>query len=302
MAERNNRLLWIVVGGGALLFLALLAISALVYVSGGGDSSSGLSFGSNQVALIEVEGIIVDSKEFTEQLKDFGSRSGVRAVVLHLNTPGGGVAASQEMYEAVRRFRAQSRKKVVASMSSVAASGGYYLACAADKIFANPGSITGSIGVISEWYNYGDLLRWAKLENVVFKSGPFKDSGSPSRPLTEAEKAYFQHLIDNMYGQFVSAVADGRKMDVRKVRELADGRVYTGLEARGNGLIDELGTLQDAIAAAGKMAGISGEPKIITPAKKSVSLLDLLLGDARTVLRLDSDRSESNIRFQYLWR
>jgi protease-4 len=302
MAERTNRLLWIVVGGGALLFLALLALSALMYVSGSGGSSSTMSFGSNQVAVIEVEGIILDSKEFTEQLKEFGNRAGVRALVLHLNTPGGGVAASQEMYEAVRKFRAQSRKKVVVSMSSVAASGGYYLACAADKIYANPGSITGSIGVISEWYNYGDLLRWAKLESVVFKSGPFKDAGSPSRPLTDAEKTYFQHLIDNMYGQFVSAVADGRKMDVRKVRELADGRVYTGLEAKQLALIDELGTFQDAIAGAGKLAGISGEPKVITPSRKSVSLLDLLLGDARTVLHLDSDRSESNIRFQYLWR
>jgi protease IV len=302
MAERTNRLLWIVVGGGALLFLALLALSALMYVSGSGGSSPTMSFGSNQVVVIEVEGIILDSKEFTEQLKEFGNRAGVRAVVLHLNTPGGGVAASQEMYEAVRKFRAQSRKKVVVSMSSVAASGGYYLACAADKIYANPGSITGSIGVISEWYNYGDLLRWAKLESVVFKSGPFKDAGSPSRPLTDAEKAYFQHLIDNMYGQFVSAVADGRKMDVQKVRELADGRVYTGLEAKQLALIDELGTFQDAIAGAGKLAGISGEPKVITPSRKSVSLLDLLLGDARTVLHLDSDRSESNIRFQYLWR
>jgi protease IV len=303
MAEpRRNSLLWIVVGGGALLFLALLAISALLYLSSGPGSSSGMSFGSNQVAVIEVEGIIVDSKEFTEQLKDFGSRAGVRAVVLHLNTPGGGVAASQEMYEAVRRFRAQSRKKVVASMSSVAASGGYYLACAADKIYANPGSITGSIGVISEWYNYGDLLRWAKLESVVFKSGSFKDAGSPSRPLTAAEKAYFQHLIDNMYGQFVAAVSDGRKMALAQVRELADGRVYTGQEAKQLALVDELGTLQDAIAGAGKLAGLSGEPKVITPSRKSVSLLDLLMGDARTILHLDSDRSESNIRFQYLWR
>jgi protease IV len=301
--RRTNRLFGIVVGGGVLLFIALLAISALIYVSGSGSgSSAAVAFGSNQVAVIEVEGVIVDSKEFTEQLKDLGNRSGVRAIVLHLNTPGGGVAASQEMYEAVKQFRAKSRKKVVASMSSVAASGGYYVACAADKIYANPGSITGSIGVISEWYNYGDLLRWAKLESVVFKSGQFKDAGSPSRPLTDAEKAYFQHLIDNMYGQFVSAVADGRKMDVQKVKELADGRVYTGLEAKQLALIDELGTLQDAVAGAGKMAGISGEPKVITPSRKSVSLLDLILGDARSVLHLDSDRSESNIRFQYLWR
>jgi len=187
-------------------------------------------------------------------------------------------------------------------MSSVAASGGYYLACAADRIFADPGTVTGSIGVIAEWYNYGDLLRWAKLQSVTFKSGPLKDAGSPTRPLTEEEKAYFQSLIDTMYGQFVSAVAAGRTMAVADVRKLADGRVYTGQEAKSNHLIDELGTLQDAVAAAGRMAGISGEPRVITPPKKSVSLLDFLLGDARAFLQLDSDRSESNIRFQYLWR
>jgi protease IV len=212
------------------------------------------------------------------------------------------VAASQEMFEAVRKFRTDSRKKVVVSMSSVAASGGYYVACAADKIYANPGSITGSIGVIAEWYNFGDLLRWAKMEDIVIKSGALKDAGSPTRPLTETERAYFQSLIDNMYNQFVSAVAASRKMKDDSVRKLADGRVYTGQEAKQNGLVDELGTLQDAIAGAAKMAGIAGEPTVITPPKKQVSILDLLLGDSRSLLSLNKDRSESQIRFQYLWR
>lgn len=308
MAEkRSNLLLWIVVGGGAFLFLALSLIAIILHESSNpsGSSSSfssSFSFSSNAVAVLEVEGVIVDSKEFVDQLKDFGNRSGVKAVVLRLNTPGGGVAASQEMHDAVLKFRAQTSKKVVVSMSSVAASGGYYLACAADKIFADAGTVTGSIGVIAEWYNYGDLLRWAKLESIVFKSGPLKDAGSPTRPLTEEEKAYFQGLIENMYGQFVSAVAAGRRLPVDEVRKLADGRVYTGQEAKANHLIDELGTLQDAVAAAGKMAGISGEPRVIIPTRKSVSLLDLLLGDARSLLPLDRDRSESNIRFQYLWR
>jgi len=301
MAEkRSNLLLWIVLGGGAFLFVALSLLALLLWTWS--NPASAFSFSSNEVAVIEVEGIIVDAKEFTDQLKDYGNRGSVKAVVLHLNTPGGGVAASQEMYDAVMKFRTQSHKKVVVSMSSVAASGGYYLACAADRIFADPGTVTGSIGVIAEWYNYGDLLRWAKLQSITIKSGPMKDAGSPTRPLTEEEKAYFQSLIDTMYGQFVSAVATGRSMSVADVRKLADGRVYTGQEAKFNHLIDELGTLQDAVAAAGKMAGISGEPQVITPPKKSVSLLDLLLGDARTFLQLDSDRSESNIRFQYLWR
>ena len=187
-------------------------------------------------------------------------------------------------------------------MGSVAASGGYYVACAADKIFANPGTITGSIGVIAEWYNYGDLLRWAKLESVVIKSGAFKDAGSGTRPLTEEEKAYFQNLIGNMYDQFVSAVAGSRKMKEADVRKLADGRVYTGQEAKSDGLVDEIGTYQDAITEAAKLAGITGSPKVVSPAKKGFSILDLLLGDSRSALSLGPDRSEAHIRFEYLWK
>ncbi len=299
--KRVNLLLWIVVGGGAFIFFTL-SLLALAFYFSGEPSSSPFSLTSNQIAVIDLEGIIYDSKEFTEQLKDYGNRTGVRAVVVHINSPGGGVAASQEMYEAIRKFRAESRKKVVVSMASVAASGGYYVACAADKIFANPGTITGSIGVIAEWYNYGDLLRWAKMESVVIKSGTFKDAGSPTRPLTAEEKSYFQGLIGNMFNQFVEAVAKSRKMDDAAVRRLADGRVFTGQEAKANGLVDELGTYQDAIAAAAKMAGIYGEPKLITPPKRKFSLLDVLLGDSRSPLALNPDPSESHIRFQYLWR
>jgi len=298
--RRSNLWLWLVVGGGGLLFFVISLLALAVYLSGGSSSSFSLSGGN--IAVIEVEGIILDAKEFTQQLKDVGSAPGVRAVVLRINSPGGGVAASQEMHQAVRKFRAETRKKVIVSMSSVAASGGYYIACAADRIFANPGSVTGSIGVIVEWVNYSELLKWAKLQDIVFKSGEFKDTGSPSRALTEAEKAYFQNLVDNMFGQFVKDVAEGRKMSEAAVRKLADGRVYTGLEAKSNGLVDELGTLQDAIAAAGKLAGIVGEPNLVTPPKKRISLLDILLGDASTVLNLNPDRSESHIRFQYLWK
>jgi protease-4 len=296
--KKTNLLLWIVVGGGGLMFFIVCLLALAVLVSDG----EGFPLSTNQVVVLDLQGIILDAKDFTDQLKQYGNRSGVRAVVLRINSPGGGVAASQEMHEAVRRFRAETRKKVVVSMSSVAASGGYYVACAADKIYANPGSITGSIGVIAEWFNYGDLLRWAKMEDIVIKSGALKDAGSPTRPLTEAERAYFQGLIDNMYNQFVSAVAAGRKMKDDSVRKLADGRVYTGQEAKQNGLVDELGTLQDAIAAAAKMAGIPGEPSVITPPKKQVSLLDLLLGDSKSLLSFNKDRSESQIRFQYLWR
>lgn len=298
--KRTNLLLWIVLGGGAFIFVALSLLAFAFYFSD--ETSPSFSLSPNQVAVLDLQGIIFDSREFVEQLRDYGNRSSVKAVVLRINSPGGGVAASQEIYEAVKKFRTESRKKVVVSMSSVAASGAYYVACAADKIFANPGSITGSIGVIAEWYNYGDLLRWAKLESIVIKSGPLKDAGSPTRPLTEPEKVYFQSLIDNMFNQFVAAVAKGRKLDQAAVRKLADGRVYTGQEANANGLVDELGTFQDAVATAAKMAGIYGEPRLITPPKKKFSLLDVLLGDSRSPLSLNPDPSESHIRFQYLWR
>jgi protease IV len=298
--KRSNLLLWVIVGGGAFLFLALCLLAAVIYLAG--ESSPGLSLSGNQIASLELEGVISDSKEFVDQLKDYGKRAAVKSVVIRINSPGGGVAASQEIYEAIKKFRAETKKKVVVSMGSVAASGGYYVACGADKIFANPGTVTGSIGVISEWYNYGDLLRWAKMQEVVIKSGAFKDAGSGTRPLTEEEKVYFQSLINNMYNQFVSTVANSRKMKDEAVRKLADGRVYTGQEAKAEGLVDELGTFQDAIDAAARMAGIAGEPKIVAPGKKSFTLLDVLLGESRSALSLSPDRSESHIRFQYLWR
>jgi protease-4 len=298
--KRSSLLLWIILGGGAFFFFILCVLALAVFFSG--EEAPGLSLSSNQIASLELEGTISDSKEFVDQLKEYGNRSGVRSVVVRINSPGGGVAASQEIYEAIRKFRSDTKKKVVVSMASVAASGGYYIACAADRIYANPGSITGSIGVIAEWYNYGDLLKWAKTQSVVIKSGALKDAGSSTRPLTEEEKAYFQSLIDNIYGQFVSAVANSRNMEEEDVRKLADGRVFTGQEAKANHLIDEIGTLQDAIAAAGKMAGIEGSPKILRPPKKSSSILDLILGDSRSPLALNPDRSGSHIRFEYLWR
>jgi protease-4 len=298
--KRSTLLLWIICGGGVFLFFILCLLALASYFSD--ESSAGLSLATNIIASLQVEGTLTDSREFVDQLKDFGGRSGVRAVVIRINSPGGGVAASQEMFEAIKKFRAETKKKVVVSMASVAASGGYYVACGADRIYANPGSITGSIGVIAEWYNYGDLLRWAKMQDVVVKSGTFKDAGSATRPLTNEERAYFQSLIDVMYNQFVSTVASSRRMNEADVRKLADGRVFTGQEAKRNGLVDELGTYQDAIAAAAKMAGIPGTPKILSPSKKSLSILDLLLGEGRSALPLNPDRSESHIRFEYLWR
>ncbi|MBN2321543.1 MAG: signal peptide peptidase SppA [Acidobacteria bacterium] len=298
--KRSTLLLWIIGGGGFFVFLFFCLLAFAYYFSM--EGSTGLAFSHNQVAVLDLEGTIVDSRDFVGQLKDYGNRPSVQAVVVRINSPGGGVAASQEVYEAIKKFRADSNKKVIVSMASVAASGGYYVACAADRIFANPGSITGSIGVIAQWYNFGDLLRWAKMQDVVIKTGAFKDAGSSTRPLTDSEREYFQSLINSMYDQFVSAVAVSRNMEEDAVRSLADGRVFTGQAALENGLVDELGTYQDAVDAAARMAGIPGEPRILRPVRRSVSFLDLLLGDAQSVLSSNSDRSESHIRFEYLWR
>jgi protease-4 len=299
--KRSTLFLWIIAGGGVFVYLVFCLLAFIFYMSAG--SSSSFSFTGNHIVSLDLEGTITESGDFVTQLKEYGNRPTVRAVVIRINSPGGGVAASQEIYQSIIRFRSEHPdKKVVVSMASVAASGGYYVACAADTIFANPGSVTGSIGVIMDWYNYGELLEWAKMKNIVIKTGPYKDAGSSTRPLTEEEKAYFQSIVDSMYAQFVSAVATSRNMEVEDVRRIADGRVFTGQEAFELGLIDKIGTYQDAIDAAAASAGIEGEPKIIRPLKKKVSLLDIILGDVRSVLSENFDRSESHIRFEYLWR
>ncbi|MDR1728000.1 MAG: signal peptide peptidase SppA [Acidobacteriota bacterium] len=302
MAQKQSNLwLWLVVGMGVFVFFILcLAALAMMFAE---DGSSHVSLSSNQVASLEITGTITDSKAFVDELNDYGKRSGVKAVLIRIDSPGGGVAASQEIYEAIKKFRKETKKKVVVSMASTAASGGYYIACGADKIFANPGTVTGSIGVIAQWYDYSDLLHWAKMQSVVIKSGELKDSGSGSRPVTEEERVYFQTLIDDMYSQFVIAVADGRNMPEEEVRKLADGRVYTGLQAKEHNLIDELGTFQDAVGEAARLGGIEGEPKLLTPLKKRFSTLEMLLGNAEAILPLGSvNGSESHIRFEYLWR
>jgi protease IV len=298
--NKGKLTLWLIAGGVAFLFFVLSLAALVMYVQP--DNEWDISFDSGQVALIEIYGTIYDPKPFVEQLKLYRKQSQIKALVLHINSPGGGAAASQEIYSEVLRVRKEYKKKVIAAMGSVAASGGYYVACAADKIVANPATVTGSIGVIAEWINWGELMSWAKLKSEIIKSGEYKDAGNPSRPLTENERRYFQGLIDGLYQQFVQAVADGRHMSVEQVKPLADGRVFTGEDALRKGLVDEMGTLQDAIRLAGKMTNLSGEPKVVTPKKKKVSLWDLLLNDASTVLPFSNDPSQSSIRFQYLWR
>jgi protease-4 len=226
----------------------------------------------------------------------------VPAILLNVDSPGGGVAVSQEIYTEVKRLREKKNKVVVAYMSSVGASGAYYLSAPADKIVANPGTIVGSIGVIAEWVNYGDLLAWAKLRDVTFKTGEFKDTGSPTRELTEREKVYFQGLIDDMYVDFVEAVATGRKMDIEAVRALADGRVFTGRDAREKKLVDEIGNFQDAVDLTASLAGIEGKPNLLRLTRQRVTLIDLLTGDVSGLNPFGARTLKSQVRFQYLWK
>ena len=190
----------------------------------------------------------------------------------------------------------------MAYLSSTGASGAYYIACAANKIVANPGTIVGSIGVIAEWVNYADLLEWAKLKDIVFKTGEFKDTGSSTRALTDNERKYFQGLIDDMYVQFVEAVSSGRKLDLQEVRSVADGRVFTGRDAKERKLIDEIGNFQDAVDLTAKLAGISGKPRLLRLNRQRVTLLDVLTTDLSRLVPFNGQSMKSQIKFQYLWK
>ena len=297
---RNRMLFWLLLCGGAFILLAVVALSLLLAY--GGDGSGGdFAFG-NRIQVVDIEGELVDSRSIIEQLKRYEDTKSVPAILLNVDSPGGGVAVSQEIYTEVKRLQEKKNKIVVAYMSSVGASGAYYVSCPANKIVANPGTIVGSIGVIAEWVNYGNLLAWAKLKDVTFKTGEFKDTGSPTRELTEREKAYFQGLIDDMYVDFVEAVAAGRKMDVEAVRALADGRVFTGRDAREKKLIDEIGNFQDAVDLTASLAGITGKPSLLRATRQRVTLIDLLTGDVSSLNPFGNQTLKSQVRFQYLWK
>ncbi|MBP1752723.1 MAG: signal peptide peptidase Serine peptidase, family [Geobacteraceae bacterium] len=248
------------------------------------------------VGIVEVKGLIVDSREIIEQLHDFRDNQKVKAIVLRIDSPGGVVGPTQEIYEEVRKIAAG--KKVVASMGSVAASGGYYIAAPASMIFANPGTVTGSIGVLMKVSNIEGLLGKIGLKSYVLKSGRFKDSGSPVRTMTSEDRDVLQGVIESMHRQFVKAVAEGRKMQVSEVAGIADGRIFSGEQAMGAKLVDRLGNLQAAIAEAGKMAGIKGEPEVIYPPEKRKLWLDLLMEE--TVERVAGQaKGESGLKINY---
>ena len=258
--------------------LALIGLAAIAAVGFSALSSLMLDsawFGGERVAVVRIEGVIVDSRDAIEELRKYREHPGVKAIVLRIDSPGGGVVPSQEIHAEVLKARAEGRVKVVASMGNLAASGGYYIAAATDRIVASPGTLTGSIGVIMELANVQGLLEKVGVQSVVIKSGKHKDLASPFRTMSAEDRAILQTVLDDVHDQFIQAVASGRNLKVAQVRELADGRIFTGRQARTAKLVDELGDLQDAIKLAGKMGGIAGEPRVVET-RKRFSLREML--------------------------
>jgi protease-4 len=258
-----------------VLAIAGIVVAVVVLSALGPLILDGAWFGGERVAVVRIEGVIVDSRDAIEELRKFRDNPNVKAIVLRIDSPGGGVVPSQEIYSEVLKTRTEGRVKVVTSMGNLAASGGYYIAAATDRIVANPGTLTGSIGVIMELANVRGLLEKVGVQSVVIKSGKHKDLASPFRAMSVEDRAILQTVLDDVHDQFIQAVAAGRAMKVDQVRDLADGRIFTGRQARTVKLVDELGDLQDAIKLAGKMGGIAGEPRVVET-RKRFSLRDLL--------------------------
>ncbi len=267
-------------------FLGLLLLTALgiflFFVASiffGPSSNDGFELATGQhLGMVKVEGVILESEQIVKDIERFGEDENAAALIVRIDSPGGGVAASQEIYEAIKKVRDQG-KFVIASMASVAASGGYYVACGADTIMANPGTTTGSIGVIAELINTTELLDKIGVKFEIIKSGKYKDSGSPWRPMTEDDRRYFQNYVDDAFDQFVEVVSRERGLERSEVLKYADGRVFTGQQALENDLIDVLGTYQDAVALAAEAAGLEGKPRVITPRKRKVTVWDVMFGD-----------------------
>jgi protease-4 len=277
MFSRRHPFLFFILSLCTICASALVVITLVITIGFGSlDRPELQGGGKNLVGIIEVTGIIYDSDETIRQIKEFRENDSIKAILLRINSPGGTVGPAQEIYREIEKT--VTEKKVVASMGTVAASGGYYIAAAADGIMANPGTITGSIGVIMNYTNYRELFEKIGLSSVVIKSGEYKDIGSPMREMTDEEKGILQDFVDGTKRQFVEAVATGRDMSMDKAFGLADGRIYTGEEARDNGLVDRLGNLEDAISWTGELAGIEGEISTVYARRADYSLLDMLIG------------------------
>jgi protease IV len=249
-------------GLGILFVIVLVLFTAVfffAYVTGGDPRVLSL-FSGDGVGVLQIDGAIDDSHEVLAEMKRLKEMPWVKAIVVRIDSPGGAVAPTQEIFEEIQRFKKQ--KPIIASMGGMATSGGYYIAAACDRIVANPGTLTGSIGVIMQLSNVEELMKKIGVKGVNVKSGANKDLGSPFQTLSPEGREILQSLVDNVHSQFVAAVAKGRRMNEAQVRKLADGRVFSGAQAKELGLVDQFGTLEDAVELAAKRAGLESEPAV----------------------------------------
>ena len=300
---KNKPILIILVSALALgvLFFSVLYLATLI---SGGKGSQALSPlpGMEKIALVKIEGMLITADNIVDEINSYADDSSVRAILIRIDSPGGGVVASQEIFNAVLNARKQGKKKVVISMGSVAASGGYYIAAAGDRIVANPGTLTGSIGVKMEFANLEKLLEKIGVRGMVIKAGEYKDMGSPFREMTDHEKMLLQWVIDDVHSQFIEAVAKGRNLPEADVKAIADGRIFTGRQALQLKLVEQLGDLEDSINVAAELAGIKGKPKVVKKEKK-VQFLEYFKEETAAwfsdIITRSLDRGKVSLQYRY---
>ncbi len=300
---KKNSVMVVFVTVIALSVLFFIVLSLESYMIRGKALSPMKSLpGLDRIALVKVEGVLISSERIVDELKNYSQDSSVKAIVLRVDSPGGAVVPAQEIYEALKNARKEG-KKVVVSLGSVAASGGYYIAAAADRIVANPGTLTGSIGVKMEFANLERLLEKIGVKGMVLKAGKYKDVGSPYREMTAQERELLQNVIDDVHSQFIEAVAEGRNIPLRDVRAIADGRIFTGRQAYELKLVDQLGDLSTSIQAAADLAGIKGKPRVVSRERKTQFLEYLKQETATWIADVLSDAMGRNhARLQYLYQ
>ncbi|MBA3037304.1 MAG: signal peptide peptidase SppA [Desulfobacterium sp.] len=274
MFSRRHPFLYFVLVFSSIFSATILGVSMLIFL---GTRNPDFNMGE-KVGVVEISGVITESKEIINSIKKYREDDSIKAIVLRIDSPGGAVGPSQEIFREVRKTI--GKKKIITSMGTVAASGGYYIAAGTDGIMANPGTITGSIGVIIGFTNFEEILQKIGLYPVVIKSGEYKDIGSPVRKMTEKEKKLLQAFVDDTYMQFVDAVSKGRKMDIAKVKAIADGRIFTGEMAKKLGLVDRLGNIEDAIEWAGRTGGIKGKISAVYSKSADSTFLDYFIGSS----------------------
>ncbi len=302
MARRRDVIIGVIIALGGMMALGMFGMMLFGMAAG---TSGGFEFGGisgNSIGVVEVYGVIDDdmARQVIRQMERFTDNSSIQAIVIHVNSPGGGVAPSQEIYDAI--LRAKEDKPVVVSMASVAASGGYYIACAGDRIMANPGTLTGSIGVIFQFHTFQDLMGKIGVGTETVKSGELKDVGSYARPMTDKEREMLNSVVQSTYEQFVEVVAEGRSKEKTEIYPLADGSVYTGLQAYNLGLVDTLGGLHEAVYLAAELAEMTGEPKVVRPLKREQVTIFDLLGQTLSKVNTAVDQKLAGPSLLYLYQ